>query len=160
MRRPTRKAFAALIAAAGLALPLLTSTPASAVTTATTTSRFANYRYGACLREVDETVLKGDRCSTGRGSLRWQWNGRLNTSTTLRNSFWGRCLDSNDRGDVYPLPCNGGSYQKWRTVQPAARSAVMLQSVGTGRCLYQQADGYYRTARCDRGAQNQRFTIG
>jgi hypothetical protein len=36
----------------------------------------------------------------------------------------------------------------------------MLQSVGTGRCLYQQADGYYRTARCDRSAQNQRFTTG
>lgn len=36
----------------------------------------------------------------------------------------------------------------------------MLQSVGTGRCLYQQDNGLYRTARCDRGAQNQRFTIG
>ncbi|EDY56525.1 conserved hypothetical protein [Streptomyces sviceus ATCC 29083] len=155
VRRPTRKAFAALIAAVGLAL--LTSTPASA---ADTTSRFANYRYGDCLRESSESGLKGDRCTTGRGSLLWQWNGRLNTNTTLKNNFWGRCLDSNDRGDVYPLRCNGGSYQKWRTVQPAARSAVMLQSVGTGRCLYQQDDGYYRTARCDRGAQNQRFTIG
>ncbi|WP_020120718.1 ricin-type beta-trefoil lectin domain protein [Streptomyces canus] len=157
MRRPTRKAFAALIAAAGLAFPLLTPTPASA---ATTTSRFANYRYGDCLRESDETELKGDRCNSGRGSILWHWNGRLNTSTTLKNYTWGRCLDSNDRGDVYPLPCNGGSYQKWRTVQPAARSAIMLQSVGTGRCLYQQDNGYYRTARCDRGAQNQRFTIG
>ncbi|MDD9381279.1 hypothetical protein M8Z33_32440 [Streptomyces sp. ZAF1911] len=37
--------------------------------------------------------------------------------------------------DVYPLRCNGGSHQKWRTVQPAARSAIMLQSAGTGRCL-------------------------
>ncbi|MFF9392012.1 RICIN domain-containing protein [Streptomyces griseoluteus] len=157
MRRPTRNAFAALIAAAGLALPLLTPTPASA---ATATSRFANYRYGACLREMDETELKGDRCNSGRGSILWHWNGRLNTSTTLTNYTWDRCLDSNDRGDVYPLSCNGGSYQKWVTVQPAARSAIMLQSVGTGRCLYQQDDGYYRTARCDRNAQNQRFTIG
>ncbi|WP_406282731.1 hypothetical protein [Streptomyces sp. NBC_00209] len=64
------------------------------------------------------------------------------------------------RGDVYPQPCNGGSYQKWRTVQPAARSAVMLQSVGTGGCLQQQDNGYYRTVACDRNAQNQRFTIG
>ncbi|MEV8087761.1 RICIN domain-containing protein [Streptomyces nigra] len=157
MRRPSRKAFAALVAAIGLALPLLTPTTASA---ATATSRFANYRYGECLREHDETLLKADRCGTGRGSLLWQWNGRLNTSTTLRNTVWKRCLDSNDRGDVYPLECNGGSYQKWRTVQPAAGSAVMLQSVGTGRCLYQQDDGYYRTATCDRNAQNQRYTIG
>ncbi|MER5889573.1 hypothetical protein ABT160_37600 [Streptomyces sp. NPDC001941] len=157
MHRPTRKALAALIAAAGLALPLLTSTPASA---ATATSRFANYRYGECLRENSETGLKSDRCTTGRGSLLWQWNGTLNTSTTLKNNFWGRCLDSNVQGDVYPLSCNGGSYQKWRTVQPAAGSAVMLQSVGTSRCLYQQDDGYYRTAACDRNAQNQRFTIG
>jgi hypothetical protein len=36
----------------------------------------------------------------------------------------------------------------------------MLQSVGTGRCLYQQDNGYYRTAPCDRSAQNQRFTVG
>ncbi|MYQ76490.1 MULTISPECIES: RICIN domain-containing protein [unclassified Streptomyces] len=158
MRRPPRKAFASLIAAAGLALPLLTPAPASAATT--TTSRFANYRYGDCLRENSETGLKGDRCTTGRGSLLWQWNGKLNTITTLKNNYWGRCLDSNDKGDVYPKPCNGGSYQKWRTVQPAARSAVMLQSVGTARCLYQQDNGYYRTAACDRNAQNQRFTIG
>ncbi|MFF1723174.1 RICIN domain-containing protein [Streptomyces sviceus] len=134
MRRPTRKAFAALIAAVGLDLPLLASTPASAATT----SRFANYRYGECLRETSETGLKGDRGTTGHGSLLWQWNGRLNTSTNLKNNFWGRCLDSNDRGDVYPVRCNGGSYQEWRTFQPAARSAVGLQSVGTGRCLYQQ----------------------
>ncbi|MEV0210732.1 hypothetical protein AB0H97_36695 [Streptomyces sp. NPDC050788] len=158
MHRPTRKAFAALIAAAGLTLPLLTPTPASAAATAT--SRFASYRYGDCLREADETTLKGDRCTSGRGSLLWHWNGRLNTNTTLKNTVWGRCLDSNDRGDVYPLRCNGGSYQKWRTVQPATRSAIMIQSVGTGRCLYQQDDGYYRTARCNRDAQNQRFTVG
>ncbi|WP_329029652.1 hypothetical protein [Streptomyces sp. NBC_01423] len=76
-----------------------------------------NYRYGDCLRENSETGLKGDRCTTGRGSLLWQWNGGLNTNTTRKNDFWGRCL-------------------------------------------YQQDDGYYRTAACDRNAQNQRFTIG
>ncbi|MEU6935041.1 hypothetical protein [Streptomyces sp. NPDC046374] len=59
-------------------------------------------------------------------------------------------------GEV-PLKTAG---KKWCTVHPAARSAVMLQSVGTGRCLCQQDNGYYRTASCDRGAQNQRFTIG
>ncbi|MFE7958812.1 hypothetical protein [Streptomyces sp. NPDC057413] len=58
------------------------------------------------------------------------------------------------------LRCNGGSYQMWRTVQPAARSAIMLQSVGTGRCLNPQDNGYYRTAPCDRSAQNQPFTVG
>ncbi|MFB6523651.1 hypothetical protein [Streptomyces sp. NPDC056401] len=62
--------------------------------------------------------------------------------------------------DVYPLRCNGDSHQKWRTAQPAARSAIMLQSAGAGRCLYQQDNGYYRSASCDRNAQNQRFTIG
>lgn len=157
VRLPTRKAFAALIAAASLALPLLTPSPASA---ATVNSRFANYRYGDCLTQFDATTLKGDRCTSGHGGVQWEWNGRLNTNTTLKNSSWRRCLDGNERGDVYPLSCNGGSYQKWRTVQPAPRSAVMLKSVGTGRCLYQQDNGYYRTASCDRNAQNQRFTIG
>lgn len=44
--------------------------------------------------------------------------------------------------------------RKWRTVQPAARSAIMLAAASTRRT------GYYRTAGCDRGAQDQRFAIG
>lgn len=72
----------------------------------------------------------------------------------------GVFLPLNGRGHVHPEPGNGGAYRKWRTVQPAARSAVTLQSVGPARCLSQRDNGFYRTAPCDRNAQNQRFTIG
>ena len=42
----------------------------------------------------------------------------------------GRCLDSNANGDVYTLPCNGGSYQQW-WIGPDFE----LCDYQTGRCI-------------------------
>jgi hypothetical protein len=57
----------------------------------------------------------------------------------IRSWAQGQCLDSNDNGDVYTLPCNGGQYQQWHiTIQNHPQNewaTVWLQNVQTGRFL-------------------------
>lgn len=45
-----------------------------------------------------------------------------------------RCLDSNDNGDVYTLPCNGGNYQNWNQIYQSNQTYV-LEDMQTGFCL-------------------------
>ncbi len=58
-----------------------------------------------------------------------KWTGEDGRSL-IRNIQTGRCLDSNDRGEVYMLACNGGKYQDWYDI-----SHHRLQNGATGRCL-------------------------
>jgi serine/threonine-protein kinase len=56
----------------------------------------------------------------------------------------GRCLDSNSRGRVYTLPCNGGRYQIWDET-----SAGELMNSETGLCLQGGMDRVHvRTTTC------------
>lgn len=63
----------------------------------------------------------------------------------------GRCLDSNYNGDVYTLPCNGGTYQLWYLMQTS--SGIEFMDAATGRCL-DNSTGYgdvYTTYPCTGG---------
>ncbi|GIF40775.1 RICIN domain-containing protein [Actinoplanes xinjiangensis] len=57
----------------------------------------------------------------------------------LQNHATGRCLDSNDRGDVYTLPCEKGNpHQKWYFDSNSDQhmdTPIGLRNAATGRCL-------------------------
>ncbi|MEV6674722.1 hypothetical protein [Streptomyces sp. NPDC051162] len=59
----------------------------------------------------------------------------------VKNQHTGKCLDSNNHGDVYVINCNGGAFQKWNVTSWASDvdhyySRVQLKDVATNRCLY------------------------
>jgi len=72
---------------------------------------------------------------------------------TWVNAATGRCLDSSD-DDVYTLPCNGGSYQRWIDSQNSYGDQI--QNLATGYCL--DSDGDVYTIPCN-GGNFQRWTV-
>ncbi|WP_157845538.1 hypothetical protein [Kitasatospora phosalacinea] len=62
----------------------------------------------------------------------------------VRSWAQGRCLDSNDNGEVYTIPCNGSRYQQWNIIiqnHPKDEWAtVWIQNVQTGRFLEPHCD--------------------
>ncbi|MGH3693498.1 MAG: RICIN domain-containing protein [Pseudonocardiaceae bacterium] len=68
------------------------------------------------------------------------------TTKNIVDHKTGRCLDSNDNGNVYTLECNGGDYQKWYSGGDGT-----IRDKKTGRCLDSNDNGNVYTLECNGG---------
>ncbi len=59
----------------------------------------------------------------------WQIINTHDNSLNFKNKATGLYLDSNDKGDVYTKPGNGGAYQRWRF------DGLRIIKVATGKAL-------------------------
>jgi hypothetical protein len=75
----------------------------------------------------------------------------LPSRVTLESLATGYVVDSNPYGAVYPLPRNGGAYQKWAVIRTQF-GTVNLRSLGTGRCLDSNPSGDVYTLPCNGGS--------
>jgi hypothetical protein len=66
----------------------------------------------------------------------------------IRSWAQGRCLDSNDIGEVYTIWCNSGDYQQWKVIINYGPDGqwpwVNIQNVETGRYLAAATYGWDR----------------
>ncbi|WP_231861473.1 MULTISPECIES: RICIN domain-containing protein [Frankia] len=72
---------------------------------------------------------------------------------TWVNTATSKCLDSNGKGAVYALGCNGGPYQSW--VSSQLNFGDQIQDVRTGRCLDSNGAKRVYTLPCNGGSYQQ-----
>ncbi|OYN92079.1 RICIN domain-containing protein [Parenemella sanctibonifatiensis] len=75
-----------------------------------------------------------------------------------RNLATGRCLDSNQAGEVYGLACQNSGYQRWEIYERPGVDEFMLVNSETARCLDSNAAGAVYTLPCNFGA-NQTWRV-
>ncbi|SEP39118.1 RICIN domain-containing protein [Amycolatopsis saalfeldensis] len=140
---------------------LLSGTATASATVESKSQRFANWTYQQCIQgDAANANLYPRACSTSLRLQFWTWSGVFNGNTKLVNLASGRCLDSNDKGDVYALPCNSSSfYQVWQVHLPSGGTPWIVNAQ-THRNLEQEANGTYRTMPPDQSNLRQRFTVG
>jgi hypothetical protein len=56
-----------------------------------------------------------------------------NAMVIIQNYESGRLLDSNEAGNIYTLPQNGGNFQKWNLF--CEQNLCVIQNVATGRII-------------------------
>ncbi|WFE23942.1 MULTISPECIES: ricin-type beta-trefoil lectin domain protein [unclassified Solwaraspora] len=85
----------------------------------------------------------------------------------LRNWSTGRCLDANDRGQMYTLPCSmpvgSNRYQLWRPIDQGSwdgHDLVMLQHVKTGYCVQVNTGGGAGLSECNSAKSTQWEVVG
>jgi hypothetical protein len=61
-----------------------------------------------------------------------------------------KALDSDHAGNLYTLPYNNGSFQKWNVIQPG-RGWVNVRNVATGRDIGSNHQGNVYTLRINFG---------
>ncbi|KND28198.1 hypothetical protein IQ63_33835 [Streptomyces acidiscabies] len=65
----------------------------------------------------------------------------------LRNWETGRCLDADNTGSIYTLPCQqGNAYQTWEPnyIRHSTYDMVQVKNKATGRCLHVNGGGYQK----------------
>ncbi|GAQ50436.1 RICIN domain-containing protein [Streptomyces acidiscabies] len=70
----------------------------------------------------------------------------------LRNWETGRCLDADNTGSIYTLPCQqGNAYQTWEPIyiRHSTSDMVQVKNKATGRCLHVNGNGALTTYWCD-----------
>jgi len=106
--------------------------------------------------------------SATTGYLEWNIQDHAPNGHTIQEYFGqGRCLDSNEAGSAYGIPCNGGGYQRWDfNYQGQMWDSYYQQTWDvyeiidrqTGRCLDGDGVNGY-TNPCNGGAYQRWFMI-
>ncbi|MEX5631802.1 RICIN domain-containing protein [Parafrankia sp. FMc2] len=123
--------------------PAPAQTRAPAAAPAPSRFTFVNQSDGRCLGSDAQYNAFSHSCSNGPDQ---QWTLYLGTTTWVINRATGMCLDSNNAGHVYVMPCSSSrAYQNWRLVDLGG-GLFSFVNQPTGRCLGADAGYPYTRA--------------